>query len=92
MSQLKNIREGIKNRRFLVGAFIKKNKHLPNLEAGKYTGNVEIGVLPSLLLEKTEEQALYIIQLQEQITELNEENEQQNKRLERLEKKECIEN
>ena len=57
--------------------FVKKNKHLPNLESEKYTGNVEIGILPSLLLEKTEEQTLYIIQL-------SEENKRQQKQIDEL--------
>lgn len=48
--------------------FVKENKHLPNLDSNKYTGgSVEVGVLPDLLLEKVEEQTLYILELEERL-------------------------
>ena len=55
-----------------LSEFVKTNRHLPGLNKDVYTGkSVEVGVLPSLLLQKQEEQTLYIIQLQKQINELN---------------------
>jgi hypothetical protein len=53
--------------------FINDNKHLPNLpssEEVQKNGGVELGKMQTKLLEKIEEQALYIISLQKQIDEL----------------------
>ncbi|MBK8848052.1 MAG: hypothetical protein IPO27_16565 [Bacteroidetes bacterium] len=55
-------------------SFITKNKHLPGIpsaqEIAKNNG-FELGAMQVLLLQKLEEQTLYIIQLQEQINRLN---------------------
>ena len=64
-----------------LGEFVKTNRHLPALNKDIYTGaSVEVGLLPELLLEKTEEQAIYIIELnnkleqqQQQINQLRKE-------------------
>ena len=51
-----------------LAQFVKTNRHLPGLSKELYTGaSVEVGALPSLLLQKQEEQTLYILELQEQI-------------------------
>lgn len=46
--------------------FIAENKHLPNLNAEKYTGEYEIGEMDVLLLEKIEELYLYTLELKSQ--------------------------
>lgn len=53
--------------------FITSNKHLPGLPSAKEVkenDGFEIGQMQTKLLEKVEEQALYIIDLQKQIDEL----------------------
>lgn len=49
--------------------YIEQNKHLPNIpSAAEYAENgVDIGEMNRLLLEKTEEQTLYILQLEERM-------------------------
>lgn len=49
--------------------YIEQNKHLPNIPSAKeYTDNgVDLGEMNRLLLEKTEEQTLYILQLEERM-------------------------
>ena len=63
-------------------AFVKKNKHLPNvpsaIEVGK--NGIDLGTMDAILLEKIEELSLYIIEQNKRII-------QQNKRIEILEKK-----
>ena len=53
--------------------FILKNKRLPGLPSAEKVkeNGIEVGQLSTSILEKVEEQALYIIQLQSQINELN---------------------
>lgn len=55
--------------------YIKSNKHLPGIpsaeEIAKNEG-MELGAMQAKLLEKVEEQALYIIELQKQINEMKE--------------------
>ncbi len=52
--------------------YIQRNKHLPNMpsssEVDKNGG--DLGEINRVLVEKTEEQALYLIQLEKRITEL----------------------
>jgi len=43
--------------------YLKTNRHLPNFPGEKLTGQVDSAEIDRLLLEKTEEQAIYIIQL-----------------------------
>ena len=54
--------------------YVEKNSHLPDVPSAndvESTNGFEIGALQMTMLKKLEEQTLYIIQLQEQITELN---------------------
>ncbi|MDZ7935147.1 MAG: hypothetical protein U5M51_09325 [Emticicia sp.] len=53
-------------------SYLKTNKHLPNIPSAAEVVNegVSINQITSKLLEKVEEQALYIINLQKQIDEL----------------------
>ncbi len=66
-----------KYKRLSIGefaSFIKSNKHLPGIPSAKEienNGGFELGDLTKKLLEKTEEQALYIIDLQKQIDKLS---------------------
>ena len=53
--------------------FIKRNKHLPGIPSANEIENndgFEVGAMQQKLLEKIEEQSLYIINLQKQIDEL----------------------
>lgn len=53
--------------------YIQANKHLPGLPSAQEVereGGFEVGKMQTLLLEKIEEQALYIISLQKQIEEM----------------------
>jgi trimeric autotransporter adhesin len=49
-----------------LSEFITTNKHLPGLPGAKLVGQVEAGEINNLLLQKIEEQAIYIIQLKEE--------------------------
>ena len=54
-------------------SFINKNKHLPNVPSANEVekqGNVDLGELNTILLQKVEELTRYIIDLQKQIDEL----------------------
>ena len=53
-------------------AFIKENKHLPNIPKADEVAQegIEVGEMNRKLLEKVEELTLYVIQLQEQIDQL----------------------
>ena len=55
--------------------YLKANRHLPNLPGKKLTGQVDSAEIDRLLLEKTEEQAIYIIELNEEMRVLKRENE-----------------
>ena len=57
-----------------LGAYINKNKHLPNMPTAKAVekDGVSVGDLQLKLVEKVEELTLYIINLQQQINELKE--------------------
>jgi trimeric autotransporter adhesin len=67
--------------------YIKENKHLPNLPSAKEV--VEKGIdnaqMTSKLLEKIEEQTLYIIELQKQNVLLNSKNKKLENRLDKIE-------
>lgn len=69
-------------------AYIQKEKHLPNIPSAndyKEEGAVDIGELNRLLLEKTEEQALYIIEMNKEVKELEKDNKELLERLEKIE-------
>lgn len=56
-----------------VEAFIKENKHLPNIPSADAIGNnggVEVGEMQRKMMEKIEELTLYIIDLKKQVDEL----------------------
>ena len=57
-----------------LAAFIKQNKHLPNIPSAQQVADnnnqVELGEMQTKLLEKVEELTLYILQQQQQIDEL----------------------
>lgn len=46
-----------------LGTYIEENRHLPNMEKEKYTGQIEVGKLSEMNLEKIEELSLYILEL-----------------------------
>ena len=50
--------------------YLEQNRHLPNFPGEKLTGQVDSAEIDRLLLEKLEEQAIYIVQLQEQFNQL----------------------
>jgi hypothetical protein len=52
--------------------YIKTNSHLPNIPSAKEmeASEVDLGEMNRLLLEKTEELTLYILQLEERIKSL----------------------
>jgi hypothetical protein len=50
--------------------FLQTNRHLPGLAGKKLTGQVQAGEINNLLLEKTEEQAIYIVELHDEIKQL----------------------
>ncbi len=56
-----------------LDAYIKKNRHLPGMPAATDVArdDLNVGEFQNLLLQKIEEQALYIINLQKQIDELS---------------------
>ena len=58
--------------------YVEEHHHLPNYEPEKYTGNVEVGIMSEMNLEKIEELTLYIL-------ELKKENEDLKRRLDLLE-------
>jgi hypothetical protein len=72
-----------------VEAYIKANKHLPNIPSAEEM--VEIGLdvatMDAKLLEKIEELTLYIIEQNKQISEQSQQIAEQNKRIEKLEEK-----
>jgi hypothetical protein len=57
-------------------SYIRNNKHLPNIPSAKEietkNGEVDLGEMNRLLLEKLEETTLYIFQLEERIKVLEE--------------------
>ena len=56
-----------------LSKFIKKNQHLPGIPSAKVIAEADgfqVGEMSTRLMEKVEEQALYIISLQQQIDEL----------------------
>lgn len=60
-----------------VAQFIKKNKHLPNVSPASQVienGGINLGDMQITTIEKIEELYLYIIQLNDRITELEKEN------------------
>lgn len=61
----------------LLEQFVQTEKHLPNVPSEadyKEAGSVDIGELTRLLLEKTEENTLYILELKKEIEALKQEN------------------
>jgi hypothetical protein len=46
--------------------YLETNRHLPGLNKELYTGPIQAGDINNLLIQKQEEQAIYIIQLKEE--------------------------
>ena len=55
--------------------YLEQNRHLPNLPGKKLTGQVDSAEIDRLLLEKLEEQAVYIIQLNNKLEQQQEQHE-----------------
>ena len=53
-----------------LGQYLHSQRSLPGLPGAKLAGQVDSAEIDRLLLEKAEEQAIYIIELQKQIDEL----------------------
>jgi hypothetical protein len=49
-----------------LNKFVEEHHHLPNYEPEKYTGQVEVGMMSEMNLEKIEELTLYILELKKE--------------------------
>jgi hypothetical protein len=70
-----------------VDAFIRENKHLPDIpSAAEFKENgVGLGEMDNMLLQKIEELTLYVIEQKKELIELRKENNRQAERLKKLE-------
>ena len=57
--------------------YLEQNRHLPNLPGKKLTGQVDSAEIDRLLLEKLEEQAVYIIQLNNKLEQQQEQHDKE---------------